>query len=388
MKKWILVLVLVGVAGAAAPPGPELEDIRTAARLGRVLPGVVGILVHVSGEVTVHCGGKDVYTVRSTPVSENGTGFIIHPDGWIATNGHVVKPVHADDDKHIAQFVAEAVTAACGPALVRLPEKRRQGKLEALRKDPRNRQSVRLTKRLEVYLARVAPSDAAAPGGLPATIKAYSGPIEPDRLPKGGGRPEPPMLDAAILKVEATNLPALRLAPDVSHIYLGQPLFIVGYPGVVLWHDFLSRKSRPEATVTFGRVSSFRLDVNERQIVQTDAAISWGSSGGPVFDSAGAVVALATFISTSLEGDQAIQGFNFLVPIDRIHDMAGRLGLRPSTDSPFNREWALAMNAIEQGRLQDALEHVEAADRLFPNFIDVERTRLRLRAGLRERREP
>jgi hypothetical protein len=125
-------------------------------------------------------------------------------------------------------------------------------------------------------------------------IKAYSPPIDPDLLPKDGSKPDPPILDATILKIEAGNLPTVRLAPSIKQVYLGQQLVIVGYPGVVVWHDFLSKKSRAEATVTYGRVSSFREDVNDRQILQTDAPTSWGNSGGPAFTVNGEVIGLAT----------------------------------------------------------------------------------------------
>jgi S1-C subfamily serine protease len=158
------------------------------------------------------------------------------------------------------------------------------------------------------------------------------------------------MLDAAIIKIEATNLPTVRLALGIKHVHLGQQLFIVGFPGVVLWHDFLSRTSRTEATVTFGRVSSFKDDVNERLILQTDAPISWGNSGGPAFNRSDEVIGLATFISTSLEGDQAIQGFNFLIPVDTIQDLARQIGLIPQPESPFTQEWGQAGIAYFQGR--------------------------------------
>ena len=80
-------------------------------------------------------------------------------------------------------------------------------------------------------------------------VKAYSPPIDPDLLPKSGGKPDPPMLDAALIKIEASSLPTVRLAPSVRRaVALGQQIVIVGYPGVVVWHDFLSKKSRAEAT--------------------------------------------------------------------------------------------------------------------------------------------
>jgi serine protease Do len=378
---FLALVALLSPTARAGEVGPERQEQIVAARIGRVLPGVVGILTEVSAVVTVRCGKNDVYTVKPQPESENGTGFIIHPDGWIATNGHVVKPVYKDDAEHITDFLEQAAKAACGPGLAKLPEKRRQARMKAILKDPENRKGVKLTKKLDVFLPT-----GEAKQGIPAVVKAYSPPIDPDLLPKDGGKPDPPMLDAAIIKIEAHDLPTVQLSPSIAQtVFLGEQLVIVGFPGVVVWHDFLSKKSRAEATVTFGRVSAFRLDVNERWIIQTDAPISWGNSGGPVFDLKGEVVALATFISTSLEGDQAIQGFNFLIPIDTIQAMAKQLGVTPSTDSPFAREWDQTIAAFIAGNDREALAHAEAADKLVPGLIDVRRFIVRLRAMLGEK---
>jgi hypothetical protein len=363
--------------GIATPgeTGLDRQEEIVAARIIRVLPGVVGILVQVGAEVTVRCGKDDVYTVKLPPERENGTGFIIHPDGWIATNGHVVMAARKPDDEYIAGFLEQAATAACGPGLKKLNEKQRQARRQAVLRDPENRKGVVLTRRLEVFLPT-----GEARQGYPAVIKAYSPPIEPERLPTDGSKPDPPMLDAALIKIEATNLPAVKLAKSARQAAaLGQQLVIAGYPGVVVGHDFLSKKSIAEPTVTFGRVSAFRLDVNERYVLQTDAAISWGNSGGPAFNVKGEVVALATFISTTLEGDQAVQGFNFLIPIDTIHAMAARLGVTPSSDSPFMREWDRAVEAFIAGRYREAIAHSEAADKIVPGLIDVRRAIARMR---------
>jgi len=367
--------LLVPCAARAAETSLEQQEMIRAARIVQVLPGVVGIIVNVGADVTVRCGPKEIYEVKPDPDTENGTGFIIHPDGWIATNGHVVKPVYKDDEEHITNFLEQAAQAACGPGLKKLPDARRKARMAAILKDPENRKGVKLTKKLDVYLPT-----GEARQGFPAVVKTYSPPIDPDLLPKDGSAPNPPMLDAALIKIEATNLPTVRLAPNIGQsVLLGQQIVIVGYPGVVLWHDFLSKKSRAEATVTFGRVSAFRLDVNERWIIQTDAPISWGNSGGPAFNSKGEVVALATFISTSLEGDQAIQGFNFLIPIDSIHAMAKQVGVTPSTDSPFTRAWDQTVHAFVEGRYAEALAHAEEADKIVPGLIDVRRTIVRVR---------
>ncbi|HTX54629.1 MAG TPA: serine protease [Candidatus Baltobacteraceae bacterium] len=380
---WILFalgLILSGQAGAGEQT-LQREDAIVAAQIDRVLPGVVGILTEVGAEVTIRCGRHDTHVVNPEAVRENATGFIIHPDGWIATNGHVIKPVFKDDAEHVAAFLKAAAREACGTVLKRLPVNRRKQRLAAILEDPENRRRVKLFKKLEVYLPT------GLPHGLPAVVKAYSPPIDPDRLPKDGTLPNPPMLDAAIIKVDATNLPAVRLAPNSAQVLLGQKVVIAGYPGVVVWHNFLSKKSQAEPSVTFGRVSAFRLDVNERRILQTDAAISWGNSGGPAFDMAGEVFGVATFISTSLEGDQAVQGFNFLIPIDTIQALAKGIGLTPAAESPFMEVWNKAIDSIIEGRYREALGYVDDAIKIIPGLIDTERVQARLRERLQARHE-
>ena len=117
-------IIIPGRAGAGEPPPAQQEEI-TRANIGRVLPGVVGIVTDVSAEVTIRCGNNGTFVVKPDSDRENGTGFIIHPDGWIATNGHVVKPVYKDDAEHIATFLQAAANAACGPALKKLPASQR-----------------------------------------------------------------------------------------------------------------------------------------------------------------------------------------------------------------------------------------------------------------------
>jgi len=109
-----------------------------------------------------------------------------------------------------------------------------------------------------------------------------------------------------------------------------------------------------------------------RSLIDGRATISRDSSGGPAFDIKGEVVGLA-LMSASLEGDQAIQGFNFLIPIDTIHAMAKQIGMTPSTDSPFTREWDQTIAAAIEGKYRRALTHAKAADKLVPRLIDVRR---------------
>jgi len=370
----LLAAVLFFPGLALGQSAAERADMAEAARIGRILPAVVAVLAEVGAEASVQCGEGAAKAVKLDAERENGTGFIIHPDGWIATNGHVVKSVYKDDEEQVTNFLAKAVEKACASALEALPAEQQQERIAKIVQDPANRHGVRLIKSLKVFFPIIVQQT-----GFPAVVKAYSSPIDPDLLPKDGSRPQPPMLDAAIIKIEATNLPVVRLAPNIIQVYVGQPLFVVGYPGVVVWHPFLSKKSRVEPTVTFGRVSALRLDVNERRVLQTDASISWGNSGGPAFNLRDEVVGVATFISTTLEGDEAIQGFNFLIPIDTIQALAKEIGLTPKAESPFMTVWNQAMDAIGDGRYREALAYVDKAAAIIPGLLDVERVRERLR---------
>ena len=379
-----VVVMGVGVLAGPAPAGQRVLNERDAERaeamILRVKPAVVGILTDVRAEVTIRCGKNDTYVVKPDPDTENGTGFIIHPDGWIATNGHVVKPVYKDDAEHIANFLQQAAEVACGPGLAKLPAAQRKARLAKIVQDPQNRQGVKLIKRLEVFFQKRVAVGTQFPPGVPAVVKAYSPPIDPESLPKGGGVPAKgkQMLDAAIIKIEMTDLPTVDLAGRTTHLHLGEDLFILGFPGAVLRHDFLSAESRAASSVTFGRVSGFKLDVNERWVIQTDASISWGNSGGPAFNRNGEVVGAATFITTSVEGDQAIQGFNFLIPVQTIQQMARDIGLTPKADDPFSDEWERAITAYFEGKYGEALARVEGAEKLFPGLWDVQRLRVLL----------
>ena len=95
--------------------------------------------------------------------------------------------------------------------------------------------------------------------------------------------------DIAILKIDAHDLPVVRLARYSTNLHLGQALFVIGFPGVVASHELLSAESRFEPSVTVRRVSGFKQDVGGQRVIQTDASVIQGNSGGPVFDDRGHV---------------------------------------------------------------------------------------------------
>jgi serine protease Do len=371
---WLLLLGLWPLPGGGL--AASAEDVRLEASILRVKPAVILISSEVAADVTVNCGTGPVRRVRPDPIYETGSGFIVHPDGYIATNGHVVTQYYDMNESRLTgEFLKRAVDEACGPALAMVPDGARKIRLRAIAADPVNRGKVQLFKRLQVHLS--------TGETYAAEIKAYSPAIMPAEAPSAstsasagtGLEPERSGKDVALLKIDAHDLPTVRLAPSSANLKLGGQIFVLGYPGVVLNHDFLSRNSQLEASVTVGRVSGFKIDLTNRRVIQTDASITWGNSGGPAFNLQGEVIGVATFISTTIEGDQAIQGFNFLIPVDSVLEFARQIGLVPEPDSPFMREWSQAVKAYFAGEYRQSVVHTDAALRIMAGFPDMDRLR-------------
>ena len=117
-----------------------------------------------------------------------------------------------------------------------------------------------------------------------------------------------PSVDVAVVRVNARGLPAVVLG-DADRLEVGQTAIAIGNPLGL------------ERTVTSGVVSAvnrnprgFGLD----GLIQTDAAISPGNSGGPLLDSNGRVIG----INTAVLRAPGAEGLGFAVPISLAADVA------------------------------------------------------------------
>jgi serine protease Do len=109
--------------------------------------------------------------------------------------------------------------------------------------------------------------------------------------------------DVAVVKVEARNLPAVRLG-DPSRVRVGEWVAAIGSPFGL------------ENSVTAGIVSAKSRTLPDESYVpfiQTDVAINPGNSGGPLFNLDGEVVGINSSIYSRTGG---YMGLSFAVPID------------------------------------------------------------------------
>ncbi|MEE8372553.1 MAG: trypsin-like peptidase domain-containing protein, partial [Dehalococcoidia bacterium] len=109
--------------------------------------------------------------------------------------------------------------------------------------------------------------------------------------------------DLALVRISGSGLPAARLG-DSDKVRVGQLAIAIGNP--------LGFQS----TVTAGVISALGRSLRSRNgrlienIIQTDAALNPGNSGGPLVDSRGLVVGINTAII------QSAQGICFAVPVN------------------------------------------------------------------------
>ena len=160
--------------------------------------------------------------------------------------------------------------------------------------------------------------------------------------------------DLALLKVDATGLPALPIA-KYSDLRQGEIVFAFGSPGGL------------RNSVTMGVVSSVarQLDPDSPLVyIQTDAPINPGNSGGPLVNADGELVGINTFILSQSGGNE---GLGFAIPSGLVafafpqlrkygHVHRGEIGALVQTITPslaaglrLARDWGVIVSDVLPG---------------------------------------
>lgn len=115
--------------------------------------------------------------------------------------------------------------------------------------------------------------------------------------------------DLALLRVDASGLSPVEIG-STSDLSVGDPVIAVGNP--------LGLEGGP--SVTTGIVSALGRVLDDGQVsldgvIQTDAAITEGSSGGALLDSEGRLIGVTTAVGVSSVG---VEGIGFAIPIETV----------------------------------------------------------------------
>ena len=124
--------------------------------------------------------------------------------------------------------------------------------------------------------------------------------------------------DVALLKIEAENLPFITLG-NSDDLAVGEWAIAMGNP-------FGLFKKNDKPTVTVGVVSNTGVNLgyengkNFRNMIQTDAAISSGNSGGPLLNANGEAIGINATIFSTAQGNQGSGsiGLGFAIPINKV----------------------------------------------------------------------
>ena len=342
---------------AAAGQALSLQEV-----ILRTKPATVLVVTEIASEVTVDCGGGP-QKVTPSPFRETGTGWFVDSNGWIVTNGHVVQPAHelprwVESDQAQKGVVMACVWNALARQNVRpgqQPDVEESMKRAAL---ARSLPSAKVELKPSVFVL------AANGFRFPAKVAKYSPPVA------GGGMSG---RDLALLQVEAAEMPAFSLGKSQG-LKIGDPLRILGFPGVVLTHELLNSTAKIEASVTSGGVSGFKQDVSNQAVLQTDAPAAWGNSGGPVINARGEVIGVLTFVSLAPGPEGAlVQGFNFVIPAEAVGEFLKGTPVDLADKSPFNERWFAGLRKFFEEDWPGAAASFRDADRLQPEFPDVRR---------------
>lgn len=125
-----------------------------------------------------------------------------------------------------------------------------------------------------------------------------------------------PVSDIALIKIDGNNLPSLQLG-NSDNVIVGEWAIAFGNP-----FGLFAVSAKP--TVTVGVISATHMLLSQqegrvyRNMIQTDAAINSGNSGGPLVNGLGEVIGINTVIYTPNQGSI---GLGFAIPVNKVKEI-------------------------------------------------------------------
>ena len=149
--------------------------------------------------------------------------------------------------------------------------------------------------------------------------------------------------DVALLKIKGKNFPYVKLG-NSDDVIIGEWVVAFGNP-----FGLFENIDKPIVTVGVVSAKGMNLSVDDnrsyRGLIQTDAVINAGNSGGPLVNSAGEVIGINTLIYTA-GVSQAYIGYGFAIPINRVKSIVDELQKKGKVDRNF---WTgMEVNIVDQ----------------------------------------
>ena len=328
------------VAGAEPSEGEKLAAYSK--------PAVVRIIVGPEGMFTYQDPAWNAARQFAFNYVISGSGFFISSNGYITTNAHVSQMWHDGEDKAKQLLITKFIFAA-GRSFYNIA----QGSMTQQQYDI-IRGRIQGLSNFNMYHYVVIPDGTEFP--FEDKPSGYGAPTGESENAK----------DVAVIKIEVKNAPVLLLG-DSDAVKVSDTDTVIGYPGVAdfgEFKNFLSPKSQLEATFTYGHISANKALASGAPILQTDANIDHGNSGGPVLNDKGLVIGLATFGKDSQH--------SFVVTSNTAKEFVNAVGAKNEfgvTDNLYRE----GLDLYWQEHYKEAMPKFEEVKRLFPQHSEVNR---------------
>ncbi|MBI4065527.1 trypsin-like peptidase domain-containing protein [Candidatus Gottesmanbacteria bacterium] len=401
------------VLGVSKDANKEVLSTYEATQLVELSKPSVAAIVHV------HCYNvlpKDIRQLHFLQTGyrfcfvSKGSGVIISSDGLIATNGHVVKSY--PEEMIVQNLFTEGLSGFTTDLVRELLYKQTsstvsieetQKSLQLVKENPTAASAVitsfyNLVDAKVLTLSTASESYIVSLGLVPisydkkkltagdvsgtvvmdqdmykAALLAFDAPnryavdvILRKKIPSGS--------DIAVLRLENVGtkiLPALPFA-QTDNLQVGSPLVVIGFPALVEGTDANTaslidyQTSSAQQTVTRGIVSSIKRDEGGRRLIQTDASIDLGNSGGPALDEHGHVVGLATYAFESQSGN-----YNFLRGSEDVMSLMRDHFIERAPQNPVYTLWTMGLGYFWRQQYINAIKAFTQVKKLYPDHPTV-----------------
>jgi len=310
-------------AVAQKPDATELEKVRA-----YVQPSVVYLGIEYSGYVWDVFNKQYIDEQRPITVASQCTGYVVNPNGYIATAGHCVAP-DAESKDAIKNAAAEQAIGSGYYTSTDLTPADVVGDYRI-----RNEAGEGADPEITVYAGW-----GVAAGGIQSGQSYPARVIEYQDFEKG---------DAALLKVEAKNLQAIELVTSEPEV--GHDIVSIGYPKSV--DDVTDLTYAP--SFKDGSVSSKKTTAGGLfKTYEISAAMSGGMSGGPTVDLKHRVIGFNSF---NILGEE--QQFNFVRPSALTEELLSGAGVK-NTLGPVSTDYNRGLDAYFDGDRDQAIESLQ-----------------------------
>ena len=171
--------------------------------------------------------------------------------------------------------------------------------------------------------------------------------------------------DVAILKINEENnfiYPYSSLG-EAENLIQGSQLIVIGFPATA--DNLLVDSSESVPSVSKGSVNAIRTANNSsNKLIQSDVNITNGNSGGPAYNVKGEVVGIATY-RTTIDGNE---GFSYMTDVADLKKLAEKNNISISSEPSGNQKlWEESLEKFSKSNFKLAIKDFEKLKSSYPS---------------------